>query len=85
MSLVGLSPNLSNQVELIHDRNSRGVYSLRSGKTALAQINKLGMPTPKFLAETDANMIQELNFLGYFKYILLTVFGKGLGHRIIQK
>ena len=27
-------------------------------------------------------MIQELNTLGYFKYIFLTVFGKGFGDRI---
>ena len=40
------------------------------------------MATPKLLAETDAMMIQELNTLGYFKYILLTVFGKGFGDSI---
>jgi hypothetical protein len=34
------------------------------------------------LAETDAKMIQSLNTLGYFKYIFLTVFGKGFGDRI---
>ena len=40
------------------------------------------MSTPQLLAETDAKMIQELNTLGYFKYIFLTVFGKGFGDRI---
>ena len=47
-----------------------------------AQIYKIDMSTPKFLAKTDAKMIQELNTLGYFKYIFLTVFGKGFGDRI---
>jgi len=82
MSLVGPRPNLFNQEELIHERDSRGVYSVRPGITGLAQINKIDMSTPPVLAETDSKMIQELNTLGYFKYIFLTVFGKGFGDRI---
>ena len=82
MSLVGPRPNLFNQEELIAERDSRGVYSVRPGITGLAQINKIDMSTPQLLAETDAKMIQELNTLGYFKYIFLTVFGKGFGDRI---
>lgn len=82
MSLVGPRPNLFNQEELIHERDSLGVYSVRPGITGLAQINKIDMSTPQHLAETDAKMIQELNTLGYFKYILLTVFGEGFGDRV---
>ena len=82
MSLVGPRPNLFNQEELINERDSRGVYSVRPGITGLAQINKIDMSTPQLLAETDAKMIQELKSLGYFKYIFLTVFGKGFGDRI---
>ena len=82
MSLVGPRPNLLNQEELIQERNSRGVYSVRPGITGLAQINKIDMSTPQRLAETDAKMIQEFNTFVYFKYILLTVFGKGFGDRI---
>ena len=82
MSLVGPRPNLFNQEELIAERDSRGCYSVRPGITGLAQINKIDMSTPQLLAETDAKMIQELNTLGYFKYIFLTVFGKGFGDRI---
>ena len=85
MSLVGPRPNLYNQEELIHERDSRGVYSVRPGITGLAQINKIDMSTPQLLAETDAKMIQELNTLGYFKYIFLTVFGKGFGDRIVKE
>ena len=84
MSLVGPRPNLFNQDELIYERESRCVYSVRPGITGLAQINKIDMSTPQLLAETDATMIQELNTLGYFKYIFLTVFGKGFGDRIIK-
>ena len=82
MSVVGPRPNLFNQEELIHDRDSRLVYSVRPGITGLAQINRIDMSTPQLLAETDAKMIQELSTLGYFKYIFLTVFGKGFGDRI---
>jgi lipopolysaccharide/colanic/teichoic acid biosynthesis glycosyltransferase len=82
MSLVGPRPNLLNQEELIHERDSRGVYSVRPGITGLAQINKIDMSTPQLLAETDAKMIQAFNTLCYFKFIFLTVFGKGFGDRI---
>ena len=37
-----------------------------------------------FLAETDAKMINHLNVWYYFKYIFLTVFGKGFGDRVRQ-
>ena len=84
MSLVGPRPNLFNQEELIQERDSRGVYSVRPGITGLAQINKIDMSTPQLLAETDAKMIQELNTFRYIKYILLTVLGKGSGDRIIK-
>lgn len=84
MSLVGPRPNLFNQEELINERNSRGVYSVRPGITGLAQIKKIDMSTPQLLSETDAEMIQELNILGYFKYIFLTVIGNGFGDRIKQ-
>lgn len=82
MSLVGPRPNLFNQKELIEDRDALGVYSIRPGITGIAQINKIDMSTPKLLAETDAKMIHGLNTLAYFKYIFLTVFGKGFGDRI---
>ncbi len=82
MSLVGPRPNLFNQLELIEEREKRGVYSIRPGITGLAQIQKIDMSTPQLLAETDAKMIDHLNVWYYFKYIFLTVFGKGFGDRI---
>ena len=85
MSLVGPRPNLFNQTELIEERGNRGVYDLRPGIKGLAQIQKIDMSTPQLLAETDAMMISQLNIFYYFKYIFLTVFGKGFGDRIVQK
>jgi O-antigen biosynthesis protein WbqP len=82
MSFVGPRPNLFNQLELIEERGKIGVYSIRPGITGLAQINKIDMSTPQLLAETDAKMIDHLNVWYYFKYIFLTVFGKGFGDRV---
>jgi lipopolysaccharide/colanic/teichoic acid biosynthesis glycosyltransferase len=84
MSLVGPRPNLFNQLELIEEREKIGVYAIRPGITGLAQINKIDMSTPQLLAETDAKMINQLNVWYYFKYIFLTVFGKGFGDRVRQ-
>jgi O-antigen biosynthesis protein WbqP len=85
MSLVGPRPNLFNQTELIDERQKRGVYEIRPGITGLAQINKIDMSTPQLLAETDARMVAQLNVWNYFKYIFLTVFGKGFGDRIVKQ
>jgi len=82
MSFVGPRPNLFNQLELIEERTKRGVYSIRPGITGWAQIHKIDMSTPQLLAETDAKMIDHLNVWYYFKYIFLTVFGKGFGDRV---
>ena len=82
MSFVGPRPNLLNQLELIEERGKRGVYSIRPGITGLAQIHKIDMSTAQRLAETDAKMIEHLNVWNYFKYIFLTVFGKGFGDRV---
>ena len=65
MSLVGPRPNLFNQEELIKERDSRAVYSIRPGITGLAQINKIDMSTPQLLAETDAQMVQSYSIIKY--------------------
>lgn len=85
MSLVGPRPNLFNQEELIKERDSRGVYQVVPGITGWSQINKIDMSTPQLLAETDAVMVQDLTLMRYFKYIFLTVSGKGSGDRIVKR
>jgi lipopolysaccharide/colanic/teichoic acid biosynthesis glycosyltransferase len=84
MSFVGPRPNLFNQEELIFERERLGVYNVVPGITGLSQINKVDMSTPKLLAETDSKMIQDLNIVNYFKYILSTVTGKGFGDRVVK-
>lgn len=82
MSLVGPRPCLFNQEELISERESRDVLKARPGITGLAQVNDIDMSTPRLLAETDAKMLAELNLAAYFRYILLTIRGKGAGDRV---
>lgn len=82
MSLVGPRPGLFNQQELTTERAQRGVFDVRPGITGLAQVSDIDMSTPKLLAETDQRMIRELTLTHYFKYILMTVLGKGAGDRV---
>jgi len=82
MSLVGPRPCLFNQEELIQEREARGVFNVRPGVTGLAQVNEIDMSTPKLLAETDQKMIESLSVKDYFRYIFMTVAGKGSGDRV---
>lgn len=82
MSLVGARPNLFNQLELIEERDKRGVYNHTPGITGLAQINEIDMSTPELLAKTDAEMYESLDLKKYFYYIFATVGGKGQGDRV---
>lgn len=82
MSLVGPRPCLFSQKELIDERDSRNVYNARPGITGLAQVNGIDMSAPHRLAETDANMLADLTLGNYFRYLLLTVLGKGSGDRV---
>jgi len=82
MSLVGPRPGLFNQEELTEERAKRGVFDVRPGITGLAQVNEIDMSTPALLAETDQKMIQCLTVMDYFKYIFMTVAGKGAGDRV---
>lgn len=82
MSLVGPRPGLFNQQELTEERASRGVFDVRPGITGLAQVSNIDMSTPQLLAATDQRMIRELTLAHYFKYIFMTVLGRGAGDRV---
>lgn len=85
MSLVGPRPCLLDQEELIEARERMGVFAARPGITGLAQVNDIDMSTPQLLAETDARMLASLGAKDYFRYIFMTVIGKGSGDRVVQK
>lgn len=82
MSLVGPRPGLFNQTELINARQRNGVFSARPGITGLAQIKGIDMSTPELLAEIDSKMLANLSNLEYFRYIYLTVLGRGRGDAV---
>ena len=82
MSLVGPRPCLFNQQELIAQRTALGVFRARPGITGLAQIQGIDMSTPELLAKTDAQMLASFTSLDYFRYIFLTVLGRGSGDRV---
>lgn len=82
MSLVGPRPNLLNQKELIQERDALNVYDVRPGVTGLAQVQNVDMSTPKLLAKIDKEMIESLTLRNYFKYILMTATGRGMGDAV---
>ena len=82
MSLVGPRPCLLNQLELIELREKYRLFKVKPGITGLSQINGIDMSNPQKLAETDFIMISKINQKNYFKYLLLTFFGKGFGDKV---
>jgi len=82
MSIVGPRPCLLNQEELIREREKRGVFKVRPGVTGLAQVTNIDMSRPELLAQIDQKMINSFSIVNYFKYILLTIFGKGCSDKV---
>ena len=82
MSLVGPRPCLLNQLELISLRQDSNVFLVKPGITGLAQVKGIDMSNPKKLTLTDSYMISTYNQKNYFKYLFLTLFGRGIGDKI---
>ena len=82
MSLVGPRPCLPTQEELIQERESRKVFSLRPGITGPAQVQNIDMSTPKKLAREDSQMVGNLTLFSYLKYVLMTITGSGQGDKV---
>ena len=82
MSLVGPRPCLFSQEDLIAEREKRGVFGARPGITGLAQLNNIDMSTPALLAETDWKMLATLGVKDYFRFLFMTIAGKGAGDRV---
>lgn len=82
MSLVGPRPGLFNQEDLTKARDEKSIFDVRPGITGLSQVNEIDMSTPELLARTDREMIDTMSLGNYFKYIFMTVAGKGSGDRV---
>ena len=85
MSLVGPRPCLTNQKELIIEREKYNLFSVKPGITGLSQINGIDMSNPKRLSEIDHHMVSNFSQINYFKYLFLTFFGKGFGDKVTFK
>ena len=82
MSFVGPRPCLPSQKKLIFERESKNIFSIRPGITGLAQIKSIDMSNELQLASVEQQMIKNFNLLHYFKYIALTILGRGRGDSI---
>jgi lipopolysaccharide/colanic/teichoic acid biosynthesis glycosyltransferase len=82
MSFVGPRPCLPDQVELVEERQRRGVHALRPGVTGLAQLSGLNMSTPVALAEADAAYLQRGGLSCDLKIMALTALGRGRGDAV---
>lgn len=80
--MVGPRPCLFSQHQLINEREQRDVFNVKPGVTGLAQIKEIDMSTPVLLAQTDKKMLDQLTVINYWKYIIMTVIGKGRGDRV---
>ena len=52
------------------------------GITGLAQVLGINMSTPELLTETDAEVLAPLGLRNYFRFVVLTMLGKGTGDRV---
>lgn len=82
MSLIGPRPCLPTQVELIKEREKRGVLRIKPGISGYAQVNNIDMSDPILLADTDAKYIGLRGLFLDMKIALMTAFGSGASDKI---
>ena len=69
-------------IEKFTDIEKYKLYNVKPGITGLSQIKGIDMSNPKKLAQSDFLMISKLKQIDYFKYLFLTLFGKGRGDQV---
>ena len=82
MSFVGPRPCLPTQTDLIAERQSRNILSLKPGITGLAQVNNVDMSNPEQLAKWDERYLKLRSILLDIQLIAETALGRGSGDKI---
>ncbi len=82
MAFVGPRPCLPSQVELVHEREIRGVYGILPGITGLGQVRGIDMSEPVRLAKVDAEYLQARSLRLDLRIVWETVCGGGSGDRV---
>lgn len=82
MSLIGPRPCLPIQMDLVEERNKRGVLLVKPGISGYAQVRNIDMSDPILLADTDATYIGLRGLLLDIKIALQTALGSGSGDKI---
>jgi len=72
MSIVGPRPCLPVQKDLRENRERLGLNAFRPGLTGNAQVNGVDMSNPALLVMIEAEMMRNLNFSSYIRYIFAT-------------
>tara|TARA_Y100001978_G_scaffold198525_1_gene211106 strand:+ start:192 stop:758 length:567 start_codon:yes stop_codon:yes gene_type:complete len=81
MTLVGPRPCLFSQKDLLKERQALNIHKIKPGITGVAQIKGIDMSNPLLLAETEYEMIKNLNLFNYIYLLLLTFIGNGIGDK----
>ncbi len=79
LSLIGPRPCLPTQMELIGERDKRGVLSVKPGITGLAQINDVDMSVPEALARWDERYMRLRGLFLDLAILWATMKGGGQG------
>lgn len=82
MSFVGPRPCLPAQLDLINEREKRGVFSVLPGITGLGQVNGIDMSVPERLAECDAEYVRNQSLSLDLRLVWETIMGAGREDRV---
>lgn len=85
MALIGPRPCLPIQIQLIEERQKRGVLEVLPGISGLAQVEGIDMKDPERLARRDADYVALRGILPDFGLILQTLRGGGQGDRVMPR
>lgn len=82
MSLVGPRPCLPSQKDVILQRDTRDIFSVKPGLTGFAQLRGVDMSRPRLLALIDAKMIAQSSVKTYLLCVWRTILGRGFGDKV---